>query len=68
MGQIEDLDSRIVEFPGLGWVPKVAICDKKVVIRTFRTVLRKKKPKNSEKRQFEDLHFWCLKSPIFPGT
>ena len=38
MVQIKDLDSRAlipaffaetVEFPGLGWVPKVAICGKK---------------------------------------
>ena len=38
MGQIKDLDFRAlilaffaktVEFPGLGWVPKVAICGKK---------------------------------------
>ena len=58
MVQIKDLDSRAlipaffaetVEFPGLGWVPKVAICGKKVVITTFRTTLRKKSTKKAKK-------------------
>ena len=62
MVQIKDLDSRALilaffgktaEFPGLGWVPKVAICGKKVVIRTFRTTLRKKSTKKAKKARIK---------------